>query len=137
MRSHKFFSSLSQDLPWDERLKESCQMIKFAMIKKDFSPDRAIEKLTQETRNVLLDLMPHFIIHLCLDLFSVTDSQNKCQARFYLLDVWSLRGVWVNHAHHQTSRSRTYTQQLRLFHSRTSTIYQKPFPNSTELVDVS
>ena len=74
MCSDKFCSSLSQDLPWDKRFKESCQMIKFAMIKKDFSRDIAIEKLTQETSNVLLDLIPHFIIHLCLDLFSVTDS---------------------------------------------------------------
>jgi hypothetical protein len=89
MRSHKFCSSLSQDLPWDERLKESCQMIKFAMIKKDFSPDIAIEKLTQETRNFLLDLIPHFIIHLLLDLFFVTGSLDKRQARFYLPDFWS------------------------------------------------
>jgi hypothetical protein len=95
--THKCCSSLSLDLPWDERLKELCHTIKFVMLKKALSPDLAAEKPTQETRNVLLDLIRYFRLHLHLDDCSVAGSLDKRQARQYLPDVWSLRWVFMNH----------------------------------------
>jgi len=126
--THKCRSSLSLDLPWDERLKELCHTIKFVMVKKALSPDLAAEKPTKETRNVLLDLILHIRLHLHLDDCSVAGSLDKRQARQYLPDVWSLRGVvWVSHTLNQSLSSRRTFTNLK----------KKPTMSETKLEDVS
>jgi len=83
---------------WDVRLKECCQTKTFVIIKKALSLNLAV---SQQLRNLLLDLLLFFSRHLLFDGFSVVGSLDKRQERQYLPDFRSLLGDWVSHTPNQ------------------------------------